>query len=98
MAGPSDSSTLPRNLCAPLFGHIVGPRPTALLPHRDSRRVFALFLWRRWPVLHLTRRNIDDELGELGGIAGAHFHFKSKTTSPRLQHRNWRSQALTTNR
>lgn len=36
-----------------------------------SVRVFALFLWRRWPVLNLTRRNIDDELRELGGIAGA---------------------------
>jgi hypothetical protein len=29
---------------------------------------------------------------------GGLFHFKSKTTSTRLQHRNWRSQALTTNR
>src|ERR1019366_242443 len=26
------------------------------------------------------------------------FHFKSKTTSTRLQHRKWRSQALSTNR
>ena len=30
----------------------------------------------------------------VGGLS----HFKSKTTSTRLQHRNWRSQALTTNR
>jgi hypothetical protein len=31
---------------------------------------FPLFLWRWGPILHLTRRNIDDELGELRGIAG----------------------------
>ena len=36
-----------------------------------SAGIFALLLCRELAVINLTRRNIDDELGELGGIAGA---------------------------
>jgi hypothetical protein len=41
------------------------------LSARYSLDAFSLFLWRWLAILNLTRRNIDDELGELGGIAGA---------------------------
>jgi hypothetical protein len=45
-------------------------------------RVFSLFLWRRRPILYFTRRNIDDEFGELRGITGAFFHFKNCNSAP----------------
>ena len=57
------------------------------LSARYSLGAFSLFLWRRRSVLYLTRRNIDDELGELGGIAGTFFHFKyqfNTTTTQKL--------------
>jgi hypothetical protein len=38
-------------------------------PH--GGRVFPLFLRRRRSILDLTARNVDHELGELGGIAWA---------------------------
>ncbi len=66
------------NLDAPLWREFGGAGSSAfnaaLASHHNGVRVFPLFLWRRWPVLDLTRRNIDDHLGELGGIAGALFH------------------------
>jgi hypothetical protein len=40
------------------------------LSSRDGLCAFALLLWRRRTILDLARRDIDDELGELSGIAG----------------------------
>ena len=42
----------------------------ARLSSRDGLCAFALLLWRRRTILDLARRDIDDELGELSGIAG----------------------------
>jgi hypothetical protein len=70
-------------------GRIATLAPT-LSTSLNGDGVFPLFLWRRRSILYLPRRNIDDELGELGGIAGTLFHFKSKSTSTRKQRQNWR--------
>jgi hypothetical protein len=43
----------------------------ARLSSRDGLCAFALLLWRRRTILDIARRDIDDELGELSGIAGA---------------------------
>jgi hypothetical protein len=44
---------------------------TPNLAARNPAGAFPLFFWRRRPVLDLPTRDIDHELGELGGIAGA---------------------------
>jgi len=38
--------------------------------------VFALFFWRRLAILNLARRDIDNELGEPGRVAGAFDAFR----------------------
>ncbi len=56
-----------------LFGPSLSALETAATTKADGRRVFSLFLWRRLPILNFTRCHIDDELGELGLVAGAFF-------------------------
>ena len=51
--------------------HALGASRPSLPSHRNGGRVLPLFIQRRFAVLDLSRRDIDDELGELGGVAGA---------------------------
>ena len=53
--------------------HALGSSGAAFSPQSRSGRIFPPFLWRRLPVLNVAARDVDHELGELGGIAGAVF-------------------------
>jgi hypothetical protein len=61
----------PSNLRPLLRSHSSGARCAAFAAERSRCRILALLLWRRFPVLDLARRNINDAFGELGGVAGA---------------------------
>src|SRR5665213_3153263 len=68
---PSFLSSPLRNLRPPRLRHSSRASLSTLLSQRHRCRVFPLFRRRRRPILYLTRRNIDDELGELVRVARA---------------------------
>jgi hypothetical protein len=61
----------PSNLSATLLAQAIGSCLAALAPQSYSGSILTLFLGRRLAVIDLSRRDIDDELGELGGVARA---------------------------
>jgi hypothetical protein len=64
--------------CAALQSYLQ-PSASALYaakaPALDRSRVFALFFWRRLPVLDLTEGDIGKQLSELIGVARAFLAF-----------------------
>jgi hypothetical protein len=59
------------NIGAERFSPRLAPLQTPASSKRHRRRVLPLFLWRGLSVLDLSRRDIDDGLGELGRVTGA---------------------------
>ena len=72
---PPRSSSLLSNCRFLLHGQSGSPSNTSLEATKSSEGyggwVLTLFFWRRLSILDLAAGNVDHELGELGGVAGA---------------------------